>query len=282
LANYQVVHTKLFLPKVPFPGQVLQLKKRLRRKLGVLKVKVDVENCTVFVEHDLSVSTARAGETSAESDQAVERRRQFLAKDSGGGGSVRVTGAPNGISDAPINAADGDQLRRKAAAHELSRVVNSIIGNSRVYIASEDGEIKVHGRSLKITFFGVLLVALHLIANRLDCSYVSAIPMNCSTYREIFGNYPNTSYDNGILPATRWDKVSQLAWSGASCTTKVFTPASCVTKATTADDGGPTNADSGCALNVEHTKCVDIHSTFTQPTIDACTPCSHPVAKGCL
>jgi hypothetical protein len=211
-ANYKVVHTKLFLPKVPAPGVVSQLKKRLRRKLGVLKVHIDEENCTVFVEHDLSVSSARAGETIAESDVAVERRRQFLAE-APGGGSERVTTAraPNGIGDLLINAADGD-LRRNAAAHELARVVNSVIKKSRVYIASEKGKIKVRGRSLKLTFIGVLLVALHLTAGTLDCKRVSTVPMSCDMYRTIFGKYNESDpiNDNGILPARQFDIVTQL------------------------------------------------------------------------
>ena len=140
-------------------------------------MSIDEENCTVFVQHDLSVSNARAGETIAEADMAVERRRQFLTE-AFSGGSMRVTGAgaTTGIDDASINAPDGDQLRRKVAASEVNRVVNSVVGNSRVYIASDDGKVKVHGRSLKLTFIGFLLVVLHLRAGMLDCSsHVSAI-----------------------------------------------------------------------------------------------------------
>jgi hypothetical protein len=257
LSNYQVVNTKLFLPKVPFPGQVLQLKKRLRRKLGVLKVHVDEENCTVFVDHDLSVSNVRgAGETIEEADKAADRRRQFLAEASGGGSVCVTAGGRNEIGDSPINAVEDDQLRRTAAAHELARVVNSVIGDSRVYIASEDGKIKMHGRSLKLTFFGVLLVALHLTAGLLDCSFVSTVPMNCSTYRTIFGNRSNDN-DNGILPAPRWDSLTQQQWNAATCVTKGGKAASCTTN-------NPSTAT--CSLDTGKTMCVEsFHSTFSQP-----------------
>eukprot|EP01047_Picozoa_sp_COSAG01_P037140 COSAG01_NODE_2933_length_6829_cov_10.437890_2_plen_1407_part_01 len=57
LMKYRVVSTHFFVPQVPFPGQVSQLKTRLRRKLGVLRVCIDEENCTIVVHHDLSQSS---------------------------------------------------------------------------------------------------------------------------------------------------------------------------------------------------------------------------------
>jgi hypothetical protein len=183
LAKYKVVQTRIFVPQMPFPGQVSQLKKRLSRKLGVLQVTVDVENCTVFCWHDLSVCTSPVTE---DLDAAADRRRQFLAAEPGGG-SVRFTRPASGGAGAD------DGGRRSAAAAEILRVVNSVIQRSRVYSAAEDGKIDLRAwaSSLLPVFVGGLLVTLHQMAEqvsasdgRTGCSRVTTIPMTCSTYRQ--------------------------------------------------------------------------------------------------
>lgn len=201
LAKYKVVQTRIFVPQMPFPGQVSQLKKRLSRKLGVLRVTVDVENCTVFCWHDLSVCS---GPVAEDLDAAADRRRQFLARAEPGGGSVRFSRPASSV------AGTEDSGRRNAAAAELLRVVNSVIQRSRVYSAAEDGKIDLRAwaSSLLPILVGGLIVLLHQMAElpHVDCSRVTTIPMNCSTYRNVFVNG-----SNGLMPAVGWTPETQAS-----------------------------------------------------------------------
>ena len=212
LMSYRTVHTNMFLHgkfrELPFPGQISQLKKRLSRKLGVIKVAVDEENCTVLVEHDLSVCSAPP----LRAAPATQARQELLAGPSGGG-SVRFNGAFT-VPDSDEAAANELAGKRQAAADELLKVVNSVDGlaKSLVYRASEDGGISSTswGTSSLPSFVGGLLVILHQVAGVLDCSYVTTIPMNCSTYKQVFGVPTNSSFhDNSsmLLPAPGWNTL---------------------------------------------------------------------------
>ena len=200
MSKYKVVRTRIFVLQMPSPGQISQLKKRLLRKVGVVRVTIDADNCTVFCWHDLSVCS---GSVAEDLNVAAARRRDFLLAEPGGG-SLRVRTI--GSSSTEIDE------RRRVAAAELLRVVNSVVRTgSQVYIAAEDvtAEISAWATNLLPLVVGVLLITMHQIAGQSDCSRVTTIPMNCSYWRAFFS--AQNSNSSALLPAAIWDP-----WTGAA------------------------------------------------------------------